>query len=79
MRTIAAVTKKGQATIPTRLLKKHKIGRRVLLVDAEGGILLKPITDPMTEKGSLKKLFARTDSRQLIEEARRMEKRRDRI
>jgi len=74
-----SVTKKGQATIPSRLRKKHKIGRKVLVVDTDAGVLLKPIPDPAAEKGSLKELLADTDSRELIEEARSVEYRRERV
>jgi len=73
------VTKKGQATIPSQLRKKHKIGRKVLVIDTDAGVLLKPIADPVVEKGSLKELFAGTDSRELIEEARFVEHRRERV
>jgi AbrB family looped-hinge helix DNA binding protein len=75
---IVTVTKKGQATIPSKLRKKHKIGRKVLVIDTEAGVLLKPIPDPAVEKGSLKELFAGTDSRELIEEARTIEYLRER-
>jgi AbrB family looped-hinge helix DNA binding protein len=74
---IVTVTKKGQATIPSQLRKKHKIGRKVLVIDTEAGVLLKPVADPIVEKGSLKELFAGTDSRDLIEEARFIEKRKE--
>ncbi len=70
---IVTVTKKGQATIPSQLRRKHKIGRKVLVIDTEAGVLLKPVADPIVEKGSLKELFAGTDSRGLIEEARSIE------
>jgi len=74
---IVTVTKKGQATIPSQMRKRHKIGRKVLVVDTDVGVLLKPVADPVTEKGSLKKLFADTDSRELIEQARAVEYRRE--
>jgi len=72
------VTKKGQATIPSKLRTKHKIGKKVLVIDTDAGVLLKPIADPVLEKGSLKELFAGAGSRQLIEEARSIEFRRER-
>ena len=76
---IVTVTKKGQATIPSKLRKKHKMGRKVLVVDTDAGVLLKPISDPAVEKGSLKELFAGTDSRELVEEARSAERRKERV
>jgi AbrB family looped-hinge helix DNA binding protein len=75
---IVTVTKKGQATIPSELRKKHKIGRKVLVVDTDAGVLLKPVADPSTEKGSLRELFADTGSRELIKEARSVEHRKER-
>ena len=75
---IVTVTKKGQATIPIEMRRKHKIGRKVLVVDTEAGVLLKPVPDPLMEKGSLRKLFDGTGSRDLIDEARVVERRRER-
>jgi bifunctional DNA-binding transcriptional regulator/antitoxin component of YhaV-PrlF toxin-antitoxin module len=75
---IVTVTKKGQATIPVRLRRKHKIGRKVLVVDTEAGVLLKPVPDPLMDKGSLTKLFDGLNSRDLVEEARAVEHRRER-
>lgn len=74
-----AVTKKGQATIPSKLRKKHKIGKRVLVIDTDAGVLLKAIADPIVEEGSLKGLFAGAGSRDLIDEARSIEYRRERV
>lgn len=76
--SIVTVTKKGQATIPSALRRKHKIGRRVRVIDTDAGVLLKPIPDPLTEKGSLRKLFPRKNSSELIEEARSVEYSRER-
>ncbi len=75
---IVTVTRKGQATIPSELRKKHKIGRKVLVIDTDTGVLLKPIADPALEKGSLKDLFKGSSSKELIEEARSEESRKDR-
>lgn len=74
---IVTVTKKGQATIPKVLRDKHKIGKKALAVDTEEGVLLKPVPDPLMEKGSLKELFSGKTSRQLIEEARTEEVKRE--
>jgi bifunctional DNA-binding transcriptional regulator/antitoxin component of YhaV-PrlF toxin-antitoxin module len=68
--TIVTVTKKGQATIPKELRDEHKIGKKAIAVDTKEGVLLKPIPDPLMEKGSLKDLFKGKTSRQLIEDAR---------
>lgn len=75
--TVVTVTKKGQATIPKELRDKHKIGKKALAVDTKEGVLLKPVPDPLMEKGSLKKLFKGKTSRQLIEEARSEEAKRE--
>jgi bifunctional DNA-binding transcriptional regulator/antitoxin component of YhaV-PrlF toxin-antitoxin module len=75
---IVTVTKKGQATIPSKMRKRHKIGRKVLAVDTEAGILFKPVADPLQESGSLKELFGGSNSRQLIEAARSVEYQKER-
>lgn len=76
--TIVTVTKKGQATIPKKLRKKHGIGRKVMAVDTKEGVLLKPVPDPAVERGSLKELFAGKTSRDLVQEARVEEVRKER-
>lgn len=75
--TVVTVTKKGQATIPKELREKHKIGKKVLAVDTEEGVLLKPVPDPMMEKGSLRELFKAKTSKQLLKEARSEETRQE--
>lgn len=74
---IVSVTKKGQATIPKKLRERHKIGKRVLVIDTEQGVLLRPVPSPLEEKGSIKKFFRDTTSGQLIREARSEEGKRD--
>lgn len=74
---IVTVTKKGQATIPKELRDKHKIGKKALAVDTEEGVLLRAVSDPLMEKGSLRELFRGKTSRQLIEEARSEEAKRE--
>ncbi len=74
---VVTVTKKGQATIPKELRDKHKIGKSALAVDTEEGVLLKPVPDPLAEKGSLKELFRGKTSMQLIREARSEEVKRE--
>lgn len=68
--TIVTVTKKGQATIPKDLREKHKIGKKVIVVDTDKGVLLKAVPDPSMEKGSLKEFFRGKTVKQLINEAR---------
>ncbi|MGI0101454.1 MAG: AbrB/MazE/SpoVT family DNA-binding domain-containing protein [Nitrosotalea sp.] len=68
--TIVTVTKKGQATIPKELRKKHKITKKALAVDTKEGVLFKALAGPLAEKGSLKELFRGKTSRQLVKEAR---------
>lgn len=75
--TIVTVTKKGQATIPKKLRNKHHIGRKAIAVDTKEGVLLKPVPNPATERGSLKELFKGKTSRELIEEARLEEVRKE--
>ena len=75
---MVTVTKKGQATIPKSLREKHKIGKKALVVDTEAGVLFKPISDPLAEKGSIIFLFKGKTSKQLIKEARSEELKRER-
>lgn len=75
--TIVTVTKKGQATIPKALREKHNIGKKVLVIDTQEGVLFKPVKDPAMEKGSLKELFGTKTSRQLVAEARAEEVKRE--
>jgi bifunctional DNA-binding transcriptional regulator/antitoxin component of YhaV-PrlF toxin-antitoxin module len=70
---VVTVTKKGQATIPKELREKHKITRKALAVDTKEGVLLRPLPEPLMEKGSLKDLFSGMTSSQLIAEARSKE------
>ncbi|NOJ27968.1 MAG: hypothetical protein DA330_08180 [Nitrososphaera sp.] len=67
---VVTVTKKGQATIPKNLREKHKIGKKALVVDTEAGVLFKPVSDPLAEKGSLRTMFSDKTSSQLIKESR---------
>lgn len=70
---VVSVTKKGQATIPKRLREKYGIEGKVLIMEENGGIVLKPLPAPSEDLGSLKAVFATKSSRGLIEEARREE------
>jgi len=73
--TIVTVTKKGQATIPKSMRERHKIGRKALVLDTAQGILVRPVPDPSSEKGSLKKYFKDKTSQEIIDEARLVDKR----
>lgn len=70
---LVGVTKKGCVAIPKEFREKHRIEGRALLVDTEEGVLIKPVLDPLAEKGSLKGLFAGRTSGQLLREARSTE------
>jgi antitoxin PrlF len=78
MTTIVTVTKKGQATIPKKLREKHGIGKKVVVVDTKDGVLLKPVPGPSKERGSLRELFKGKTSKELVEEARQEESKRER-
>jgi antitoxin PrlF len=70
---VVSVTKKGQATIPKRLRKKYGIEDKVLVEEAESGILLKPVPSPDEDMGSFKPYLKGKTSRQLLREARKEE------
>jgi len=74
---LVTVTKKGQATIPKELRDKHHMGKKILVVDTEEGVLLKHVPDPMMEKGSLRTVFKGKTSKQLVAEARSDEAKRE--
>jgi AbrB family looped-hinge helix DNA binding protein len=74
---IVAVTRKGQATIPKEMREKHGVGNRVLVVDLEDGILLKPAPTPSEEQGSLKALFGKESARQILAKSRAVDHRRE--
>ena len=75
---VVSVTKKGQATIPKRLREKYSIKGKVLIVEEEGKIVLKPIPTPDKEFGSLKDAFKGKSSRDLLADARKEESTKDR-
>jgi AbrB family looped-hinge helix DNA binding protein len=74
---IVTVTSKGQATIPKEMREKHGVGKKVLVVDVEEGILLKPAPTPSKEQGSLKALFGKKSARQILAESRAEDRRRE--
>ena len=70
MTKVVSITKKGQATIPKDLREKFGVGDKVLVVETDEGILLKPLPKPEDEFGSLKELFKGKTARQILDEAR---------
>jgi len=75
---IVAVTKKGQATIPKEMRDKHNVGQRVLALEVEEGILLKPLPKPSQDRGSLKSVLGKKSAREILAEVRVEDARRDR-
>ena len=74
---IVTVTRKGQATIPKEMRDKHGVRKKVLLVDVEEGILLKPAPTVSDEKGSLKRVLGKKSAREILTESRSEDRRRD--
>ena len=74
MTRVVSVTSKGQATIPKDLRDKFGVGKKVLVVETDEGILLKPLPRPKDDFGSLSKLFEGRTSREILEEARAQER-----
>lgn len=64
-----SITKKGQATLPAELRRKHRMDRKVIVVDTEEGLLVKPLPDPNEEMGSLKEVFEK-GAEELLAECR---------
>ncbi|MDG7000363.1 MAG: AbrB/MazE/SpoVT family DNA-binding domain-containing protein [Nitrososphaerota archaeon] len=76
-KAIVTVTKKGQATIPKKMRVRHKIGKKALVVDTEQGFLVRAILDPSLKKGSLRSLFKTKTSKEIMNEIRREEFKRE--
>ncbi len=70
---VAAVSRKGQVTIPRGLREKYGIGNKALVEEAESGVLLKRLPSPDEDMGSLKPFFKGKTARQLLREARKEE------
>jgi antitoxin PrlF len=68
---VVSVTKKGQATIPKKLRTKYGIKDKVLVEEAEKGIIFKPLPSPAEEFGSLKHLFPGKTAHEIVEEGRK--------
>ncbi len=73
------ITKKGQATIPKKLREKFGFRDRAIVVESEEGIFLKPLPDISEEKGSIGELFKGRTAKEIIEEAREEDVRREEI
>ena len=75
---VVKLTKKGQATIPKAFRDKFGFTDRALLVEAEDGVLLKPLPAIADERGSLRDLFRGQSAKALLDAARRAERTRER-
>ncbi|MGB7531954.1 MAG: AbrB/MazE/SpoVT family DNA-binding domain-containing protein [Halobacteriota archaeon] len=76
---VVKITKKGQATIPKYLRKKFGFKDRAIVAESEKGILLKPFLDISEEKGSLRELFKGKTAKEVIEEAREADIRKEKV
>jgi AbrB family looped-hinge helix DNA binding protein len=70
---VVSVTKKGQATIPKRLRQKYGIKDKVIFVENECGLVVKPAPTPDDLFGSFKAFAKGKTARQLLEETRKEE------
>ena len=70
---VVSVTKKGQATIPKRLRQKYGIKNKVIFVENECGLIVKPAPTPDDLFGSFKAFAKGKTARQLLDEARKEE------
>ena len=77
MTRVVSVTKKGQATIPKDLRERFGVGDKVLVEATEEGILFKPLPRPEDEFGSLKELFEGKTAREILDEARAQDRKRE--
>jgi len=76
---VVKITKKGQATIPKHLREKFGFKDRAIVIEAEQGILLRPVPDISAEKGSLRGLFKDTTAKEALDKAREEDARKERI
>ncbi len=70
---IVSITKKGQATLPSRLRKRYHLKDKAMVIDVDDGILIKSLVKPSEEKGSLKEIFENKTARNLIAKSRAKE------
>jgi len=76
---VVKITKKGQATIPKYLRKKFGFQDRAIVVESGEGVLFKPFPDISEEKGSLGELFKGMTAKEVIEEARKADIRKEKV
>jgi AbrB family looped-hinge helix DNA binding protein len=79
MNEVVKITKKGQATIPKKLREKFGFKDRAIVMEIEEGILFKPVPDVSEEKGSVREMFRGKTAREIMEEGRREDKRKEKI
>lgn len=77
MSQIVSITSKGQATIPKELREKYGMKDKAIVMETPEGILFKPLPPPSIEKGSLKTLLKDKTAKELVQEAREHEERRE--
>jgi antitoxin PrlF len=77
MSQIVSITSKGQATIPKELREKYGMKDKAIVMETPEGILFKPLPPPSSEKGSLKTLLKDKTAKELVQEAREHEERRE--
>ena len=77
MSQIVSITSKGQATIPKELREKYGMKDKAIVMETPEGILFKPLPSPCSEKGSLKTLLKDKTAKELVQEAREHEERRE--
>jgi AbrB family looped-hinge helix DNA binding protein len=75
---VVKLTKKGQATIPKAFRDKFGFTDRALLVEAEEGVLLKPLPAIADERGSLREWFRGVSAKDLLDAARGADRTRER-
>ena len=76
---VVKITKKGQATIPKYLRKKFGFKDRAIVIESGEGVLLKPFPDISEEKGSLREIFKGMTAKEVIEEAREADIRKEKV
>ena len=67
---VVKITRKGQAAIPKYLREKFGFKDRAIVVESGEGILLAPFPDISEKKGSLREIFKGRTAKEVIEEAR---------
>ena len=78
---IVSITKKGQVTIPKELREKFGLNRKrkIIAIETEDGILIKPLLTPEQEKGSLRNIlkedYAKLHAQELEVEQKKEKKR----